>query len=75
MQYPWNGPMTFSPARWTLSEKLAVIATQVQDITMPWGQGSPNWQPGRLAWVDLQSTATTTTTARSIRRAASRSTT
>ena len=28
---------------------------------MPWGQGSPNWQPGRLAWVDLKSTATTTT--------------
>ena len=28
---------------------------------MPWGQGSPNWQPGRLAWVDLNSTATTTT--------------
>jgi hypothetical protein len=60
-QYPWNGPMTFSPARWTSSEKLAVIATQVQDITTPWGQGSPNWQPGRLAWVDLQSKATTTT--------------
>jgi len=61
VQYPWNGPMTFSPARWTASEKLAVIATQVQDITTPWGQGSPNWQPGRLAWIDLQSTATTTT--------------
>ena len=60
-QYPWNGPMTFSAARWTASEKLAVIATQVQDITTPWGQGSPNWQPGRLAWIDLQSTATTTT--------------
>jgi len=61
VQYPWNGPMTFSPAHWTSSEKVAVIATQVQDITTPWGQGSPNWQPGRLAWVDLQSTATTTT--------------
>jgi hypothetical protein len=64
VQYPWNGPMTFSPAHWAfdgLGERIAIIATQVQDITMPWGQGSPNWQPGRLAWVDLQSTATTTT--------------
>jgi hypothetical protein len=64
VQYPWNGPMTFSPAHWAfddVSEKIGIIATQVQDITMPWGQGSPNWQPGRLAWVDLKSTATTTT--------------
>jgi len=62
VQYPWNGPMTFSPAHWDdAGDKVAIIATQVQDITMPWGQGSPNWQPGRLAWVDLKSTATTTT--------------
>jgi WD40-like Beta Propeller Repeat len=64
VQYPWNGPMTFSPMHWALDdvgEKIGIIATQVQDITMPWGQGSPNWQPGRLAWVDLKSTATTTT--------------
>jgi hypothetical protein len=64
VQYPWNGPMTFSPAHWSTDatgEKVGVIATQVQDITMPWGQGSPNWQPGRLAWVDLTSSATTTT--------------
>ena len=64
VQYPWNGPMTFSPAHWAFDdcgERIAIIATQVQDITMPWGQGSPNWQPGRLAWVDLKSTATTTT--------------
>jgi hypothetical protein len=64
VQYPWNGPMTFSPAHWAfddMGERIAIIATQVQDITMPWGQGSPNWQPGRLAWVDLRSTATTTT--------------
>ena len=62
VQYPWNGPMTFSPAHWNdAGDKVAIIATQVQDITMPWGQGSPNWQPGRLAWVDLNSTATTTT--------------
>ncbi len=54
-QYPWNGPMTFSPAHWNdAGDKIAIIATQVQDITMPWGQGSPNWQPGRLAWVDSQ---------------------
>ncbi|HXU06153.1 MAG TPA: hypothetical protein VN903_34600, partial [Polyangia bacterium] len=61
VQYPWNGPMTFSPAHWSDADKVAIIATQVQDITMPWGQNSPNWQPGRLAWVDLKSTATTTT--------------
>jgi hypothetical protein len=64
VQYPWNGPMTFSPAHWAfddLGERIAIIATQVQDVTMPWGLGSPNWQPGRLAWVDLRSTATTTT--------------
>jgi hypothetical protein len=65
VQYPWNGPMTFSPAHWALDdvlgERIAIIATQVQDVTMPWGQGSPNWQPGRLAWVDIRSTATTTT--------------
>jgi hypothetical protein len=64
VQYPWNGPMTFSPAHWSTDdagEKIAIIATQVQDITMPWGVGTPNWQPGRLAWVDLKSTATTTT--------------
>ena len=47
--------MTFSPAHWSdAGDKIAIIATQVQDITMPWGQGSPNWQPGRLAWVDLE---------------------
>ena len=64
VQYPWNGPMTFSAAHWSADgtgEKMAIIATQVQDITMPWGQSSPNWQPGRLAWVDLKSSATTTT--------------
>jgi WD40-like Beta Propeller Repeat len=65
VQYPWNGPMTFSPAHWAfddLGERMAIIATQVQDITMPWGPPvGPNWQPGRLAWVDLRSTATTTT--------------
>jgi hypothetical protein len=64
-QYPWNGPMTFSPAHWSsfddTGERIAIIATQIQDITMPWGQSSPNWQPGRLAWIDLKSTATTTT--------------
>ena len=62
--------MTFSPAHWALDdlgERIAIIATQVQDITMPWGQPDrPNWQPGRLAWVDLKSTATTTTGGRSI---------
>jgi WD40 repeat protein len=65
VQYPWNGPMTFSPKYWStgdLGERIAVIATQVQDITMPWGLPSyPNWQPGRLAWIDLRSTATTKT--------------
>jgi hypothetical protein len=61
VQYPWNGPMTFSAAHWTDSDKVAIIATQVQDITTPWGTGTPNWQPGRLAWIDLNSTATTVT--------------
>jgi hypothetical protein len=64
-QYPWNGPMTFSPAHWSAygdpGDRIAIIATQIQDITMPWGQGSPNWQPGRLAWIDLKSSSTTTT--------------
>ena len=62
LQYPWNGPMTFSPAHWSLDdsgERIAIISTQVQDITMPWGPPvGPNWQPGRLAWVDVRSTAT-----------------
>ena len=31
--------MTFSPAHWTDADKVAIIATQVQDITMPWGAG------------------------------------
>jgi hypothetical protein len=64
VQYPWNGPMAFSPAHWAVDdvgEKIAIIATQIKDITMPWGPGGPNYQPGRLAWVDLKSTATTTT--------------
>jgi len=61
VQYPWNGPMTFSPMHWTDTDRVAIVATQVQDITTPWGQGTPNWQPGRLAWVDLNSTATTVT--------------
>jgi len=64
-QYPWNGPMTFSRAHWSAygdaGDRTAIIATQIQDITMPWGQGSPNWQPGRLAWIDLKSSMTTTT--------------
>ena len=62
LQFPWNGPMTFSPAHWSLDdlgEKIAIVATQIQDIKTPWGVGTPNWQPGRLAWVDLKSTATT----------------
>jgi hypothetical protein len=54
--------MTFSPAHWSLDasgERVAIIATQVQDITMPWGPPiGPNWQPGRLAWVDIRSRAT-----------------
>jgi hypothetical protein len=62
LQYPWNGPMTFSPAHWSFGdsgERIAIISTQVQDITMPWGPPvGPNWQPGRLAWVDVRSTAT-----------------
>jgi hypothetical protein len=62
MQYPWNGPMTFSPAHWSLDnsgERIAIVATQVQDIKMPWGPPvGPNWQPGRLAWVDIRSRAT-----------------
>ena len=62
LQYPWNGPMTFSPAHWSLDdagERIAIIATQVQDITMPGGLPvGPNWQPGRLAWVDVRSRAT-----------------
>jgi len=62
LQYPWNGPMTFSPAHWSLDssgERIAIIATQVQDIKMPWGPPvGPNWQPGRLAWVDIRSQAT-----------------
>jgi hypothetical protein len=60
IQFPYNGPMTFTPARWGSSEKVAIIATQIKDIMQPWGSGgSPNWQPGRLAWVDLLSTAST----------------
>jgi hypothetical protein len=62
LQYPWNGPMTFSPAHWSLDnsgERIAIIATQVQDIKTPWGPPvGPNWQPGRLAWVDVRSPAT-----------------
>src|SRR4029077_2131444 len=62
IQFPWNGPMTFSPAHWSLDdtgEKIAIVATQIQDIKTPWGVGTPNWQPGRLAWGDIKSTATT----------------
>jgi hypothetical protein len=64
VQYPWNGPMTFSPAHWSLDgtgDRVAIIATQIQDITMPWGKDAANWQPGRLAWIDLKSTASTMT--------------
>jgi hypothetical protein len=57
-QFPWAGPMTFSAAHWTAGDRKAVIATQMETIAMPWS--TDNSQPGRLAWIDLESTATTT---------------
>ncbi len=57
LQYPWAGPITYSPAHWVAGDKKAVMMTQMVDIKMPWSMD--NWRPGRLAWVDLESTATT----------------
>jgi hypothetical protein len=59
VQYPWAGPVTFSPAHWGVGDKKAIMMTQMVNITMPWA--TDNWQPGRLAWVDLESSATVTT--------------
>jgi hypothetical protein len=59
VQYPWGGPMTFSPAHWVAGDKRAIVATQMKDVTMPWS--TDNKEPGKLAWIDLESTATTTT--------------
>jgi hypothetical protein len=58
VQYPWGGPLTFSPAHWVAGDKKAIVATQMKDVAMPWS--TDNKEPGRLAWVDLESTATTT---------------
>lgn len=58
VQFAWNGPMVFSPSHWSDTDKIGIISTQMKDWTQPWS--SQNWQPGRLAWVNLQSTATTT---------------
>jgi hypothetical protein len=58
VQYPWAGPMTFSPAHWMAGDKKAVMVTQMKTVTMPWS--TDNWQPGRLVWVDLEQSAATT---------------
>jgi len=57
VQFPWAGPMAFSAAHWVAGDRKAIIATQMASITMPWS--TDNWRPGRLAWIDLESTATT----------------
>jgi hypothetical protein len=59
VQYPWAGPFAFSPAHWAPGDKKAILMTQMTNISMPWS--TDNWQPGKLAWVDLESTATVTT--------------
>ena len=59
LQYPWAGPITFSPAHWRVGDKKAIMMTQMVNVSMPWA--TDNWQPGRLAWVDLESTATVMT--------------
>jgi hypothetical protein len=58
IQYPWAGPMAFSPMHWMTGDKKAIVATQMQTVTMPWS--TDNWQPGKLAWIDLEQAAATT---------------
>ncbi len=61
VQYPWGGPMTFSPAHWTdpstAGERIAIMSNQMLDFTNP--SASYNYEPGRLMWIDLNSTAST----------------
>jgi hypothetical protein len=60
VQYPWGGPMTFSPAHWRTGDKKGIIATQMKDVTMPWS--TDNKEVGKLAWVDVEQAAATMTT-------------
>ena len=53
--------MVFSAAHWTDTEKLAIVSTQMADWSQALEPDKQNWRPGRLAWLDLTSTATTTT--------------
>ncbi len=36
VQFAWNGPMVFSAAHWSDTEKLAIVSTQMKDWTQPW---------------------------------------
>jgi hypothetical protein len=58
IQFPWAGPMAFSKSHWTNGDHIAVLTSQMQNITMPWS--TDNWQPGKLAWIDLEQASATT---------------
>lgn len=58
VQYPWAGPLAFSPAHWTTGDRIAIVASQLapSDLTTPWN--TDDKLPGNLVWIDTESTQT-----------------
>ena len=56
VQFPWTGPMTFSRAHWSGTERVGIMATQMVDYKQPWA--IDNWRPGRLTWVNFNNVGT-----------------
>ncbi len=61
-QYAWGGPMTFSRAHWTApatsGERIGIMSSQMVDFNNPYA--TDNAYPGKLMWIDFNSTASMT---------------
>jgi hypothetical protein len=68
IQYAWGGPMTFSKAHWadpaTSGERIGIMSSQMVDFTSPWSTDDAT--PGKLMWIDFNSTASTMTNGLSV---------
>jgi hypothetical protein len=59
VQYPWGGPLAFSPAHWTTGgDRIAIMASQLAktDLATPWN--TDDKLPGNLVWLDTENTQT-----------------
>lgn len=59
IQYAWGGPMAFSKAHWTdpatTGERIGIMSSQMVSFTSPYS--TDDAQPGKLMWIDFNSTA------------------